>query len=78
MKNRRVLVTGGAGVVGATLANALAPGNDVLALYDLPPGTPHHLADGVSTALATLERVVEAATVRSLELAASAPGKRIL
>jgi arginase len=37
-----------------------------------------HLADGVSTALATLERVVEAATVQSLELAASAPGKRIL
>lgn len=48
MKNRRVLVTGGAGFVGSTLANALAPENDVLALDDLHLGTPDNLDDGVT------------------------------
>ena len=48
MQNRRVLVTGGAGFVGSTLANALAPDNDVLALDDLHLGTPDNLDDEVT------------------------------
>jgi UDP-glucose 4-epimerase len=48
MQNRRVLVTGGAGFIGSTLANALAPDNEVIALDDLHLGTPENLADAVA------------------------------
>jgi UDP-glucose 4-epimerase len=47
MRDKRVLVTGGAGFVGSTLANALAPDNEVLALDDLYLGTPDNLDDDV-------------------------------
>ncbi|MFD1598868.1 NAD-dependent epimerase/dehydratase family protein [Halobellus rarus] len=47
MKNRRVLVTGGAGFIGSNLANHLAADNDVVAVDDLHLGTPENLADDV-------------------------------
>ncbi len=47
MRDTRVLVTGGAGFVGSTLANALAPKNEVVALDDLHLGTPDNLDPGV-------------------------------
>jgi UDP-glucose 4-epimerase len=43
MEGKRVLVTGGAGFIGATLANALADDNEVVAVDDLFLGTPDHL-----------------------------------
>ena len=48
MNDRRVLVTGGAGFIGSTLANALAPANDVVALDDLHLGTPANLDEDVT------------------------------
>jgi len=47
MRDTRVLVTGGAGFIGSTLANALAPDNEVVALDDLHLGTPDNLDPGV-------------------------------
>ncbi len=47
MHDERVLVTGGAGFVGSTLANHLADDNEVIAVDDLHLGTPNNLADGV-------------------------------
>ncbi len=43
MHEKRVLVTGGAGFVGSTLANHLAEDNDVIALDDLFLGTAENL-----------------------------------
>ena len=49
MQNARVLVTGGAGFIGATLANYLAETktNDVIALDDRTLGTPENLDPAV-------------------------------
>lgn len=47
MENARVLVTGGAGFVGSTLANWLASRNDVLAVDDVSLGTAENLDDDV-------------------------------
>ena len=47
MKNRRVLVTGGAGFIGSNLANRLAEENDVIVVDDCYLGTPENLADNV-------------------------------
>ena len=43
MQNKRVLVTGGAGFIGSTLANRLAADNDVIAVDDAYLGTPENL-----------------------------------
>ena len=43
MQNKRVLVTGGAGFIGSTLANRLAGDNDVVAVDDTYLGTPENL-----------------------------------
>lgn len=43
MNDSRVLVTGGAGFIGSTLANRLATDNDVIAIDDLSLGTPENL-----------------------------------
>ena len=48
MQNKRVLVTGGAGFIGSTLANRLAGDNDVVAVDDTYLGTPENLADDVA------------------------------
>ena len=47
MQDKRVLVTGGAGFIGSTLANRLADDNDVIAVDDTYLGTPENLADDV-------------------------------
>lgn len=47
MRNRRVLVTGGAGFIGSNLAKELAEENDVVALDSLYLGTPDNLDDTV-------------------------------
>ncbi|XVH31494.1 NAD-dependent epimerase/dehydratase family protein [Haloferacaceae archaeon DSL9] len=47
MENARVLITGGAGFIGSTLANALAERNDVIALDDCSLGTAANLDDRV-------------------------------
>ena len=47
MQNARVLVTGGAGFIGSTLANHLSSDNEVIALDDCYLGTPENLDDGV-------------------------------
>lgn len=43
MNDNRVLVTGGAGFIGSTLANRLAADNDVIAIDDLSLGTSENL-----------------------------------
>jgi len=47
MDGHRVLVTGGAGFIGSTLANRLAADNHVIALDDCYLGTPENLDDAV-------------------------------
>jgi len=47
MHNKRVLVTGGAGFIGSTLANHLAADNDVIAVDDTYLGTPDNLDEAV-------------------------------
>ncbi|WP_225334103.1 NAD-dependent epimerase/dehydratase family protein [Halomicrobium urmianum] len=47
MRDKRVLVTGGAGFIGSNLANRLAEYNEVVALDDGYLGTPENLDDGV-------------------------------
>ncbi|ADJ13871.1 NAD-dependent epimerase/dehydratase family protein [Halalkalicoccus jeotgali] len=47
MINQRVLVTGGAGFIGSTLANHLAEDNDVIAIDDCYLGTPENLDSAV-------------------------------
>ncbi|MFD1515319.1 NAD-dependent epimerase/dehydratase family protein [Halomarina rubra] len=47
MEDCRVLVTGGAGFIGSNLANALAEGNDVIALDDTYLGTADNLDPAV-------------------------------
>ncbi|PSP82882.1 nucleoside-diphosphate sugar epimerase [Halobacteriales archaeon QS_1_68_17] len=48
MRNKRVLVTGGAGFIGSNLANALAADNDVVAVDDGYLGTPANLDEAVA------------------------------
>jgi UDP-glucose 4-epimerase len=48
MRDKRVLVTGGAGFIGSNLANHLADDNDVVALDDGFLGTPENLDDDVT------------------------------
>ncbi|WP_226021401.1 NAD-dependent epimerase/dehydratase family protein [Halomicrobium salinisoli] len=47
MRDKRVLVTGGAGFIGSNLANSLAEHNEVVALDDGYLGTPENLNDDV-------------------------------
>lgn len=47
MRNRRVLITGGAGFIGSNLANELAGENEVIALDSLYLGTPDNLGESV-------------------------------
>mgnify|MGYP006295001175 CR=1 FL=1 len=47
MRNKRVLVTGGAGFIGSNLANSLSEENDVIVVDDCYLGTPENLADEV-------------------------------
>jgi len=47
MNDTRVLVTGGAGFIGANLANHLAADNEVVAVDDCYLGTPDNLDDSV-------------------------------
>lgn len=44
IKNRRVLVTGGAGFIGSHLVDALAPGNHVVVIDDFSSGTRENVA----------------------------------
>ncbi|WP_290811343.1 NAD-dependent epimerase/dehydratase family protein [Halovivax sp.] len=48
MKGQRILVTGGAGFIGSSLANELAGRNDVIAVDDCYLGTPENLDDEVT------------------------------
>ncbi|ERG94841.1 NAD-dependent epimerase/dehydratase family protein [Haloquadratum walsbyi] len=48
MRDKRVLVTGGAGFIGSNLANHLAETNDVVAVDDLHLGTPSNLNETVN------------------------------
>lgn len=47
MKNRRVLVTGGAGFIGSNLANHLAEENDVVVVDNCYLGTPDNPGDSI-------------------------------
>lgn len=48
MRNKRVLVTGGAGFIGSNLANHLAAHNDVIAIDNEYLGTPANLDESVT------------------------------
>lgn len=48
MEDARILVTGGAGFIGANLANTLAPSNDVTVVDDCLLGTPENLREEVT------------------------------
>ncbi len=48
MKEKRVLVTGGAGFIGSNLANHLSEDNDVTVVDNLHLGTPQNLDDDVT------------------------------
>jgi UDP-glucose 4-epimerase len=48
LTDRHIVVTGGAGLVGAHLTAALAPDNDVVAVDNLAKGDPDRLADDVA------------------------------
>ncbi|AKH97665.1 NAD-dependent epimerase/dehydratase family protein [Halanaeroarchaeum sulfurireducens] len=50
LSGKRVVVTGGAGLVGSHLAAALAPDNDVLVVDDLSKGTREQVPEGVEFA----------------------------
>nr|WP_138006786.1 NAD-dependent epimerase/dehydratase family protein [Halalkalirubrum salinum] len=47
MKNKQILVTGGAGFIGSNLANHMTEHNDVIALDDGYLGTPQNLQESV-------------------------------
>ena len=45
MKNRKVVITGGAGFIGANLAEELATNNSVIIIDDLSTGKKENLTD---------------------------------
>ena len=45
MKNRKVVITGGAGFIGANLAEELATNNNVTIIDDLSAGKKENLTD---------------------------------
>ncbi|WP_134668967.1 NAD-dependent epimerase/dehydratase family protein [Halorussus marinus] len=54
LSDRRVVITGGAGLVGSHLAAALAPDNDVLVADDLSKGDADRVPDGAELVVADM------------------------
>jgi UDP-glucose 4-epimerase len=68
LTDKRVLITGGAGLVGSHLAGLLAPDNDVLVADDLSKGERERVPDGVDFAKADMTDAADVADVITEDL----------
>ncbi|MGM0591054.1 MAG: NAD-dependent epimerase/dehydratase family protein [Halobacteriota archaeon] len=68
LSDKRVLVTGGAGLVGSHLAGVLAPDNDVVVADDLSKGDRARVPDGVSFVEADMTDPSDVAEVLTSDL----------
>jgi len=63
LSNRRVVITGGAGLIGSHLAARLAPDNEVIVVDDLSKGEAERVPDGAELAVADVTNPDDVADV---------------